>query len=760
MNKLLLTLACLWTGTLWAQYAPMDIPVLRNGQSLPNAWAGGMNLPQFSAVDLDNNGVKDLVVYDREGGVSSTFINRGTPGQVDYEYSPGYMAHLPQMDAENFLLFRDFDGDGIEDAYGMYEVFAQGVGLAVWKGSYTVDDTIQYTLIVNQMRYDATDAGGSANSKIFIYNTDLPAIDDVDGDGDLDILAFTLDFCFPANVFYYKNMSVERGYGRDSLIYRLESECWGLFRERGDSSIVEFGPNRDSCYANAWYNQRPDVRRDQISTLGHLSDARSARHVGANTTIIDFNGDNSTDMILGGVTYKNANMVSGTTVNDTVLITTQDYLYPSYDRPIDIYSFPSVYFLDVNNDGVKDMLAAPSEMGIGEAIMDSVAWYYENTGSNTNMSFSFQQKDFLVGGMIDVGRRAHPAFLDFNGDNLTDILVGGYGRCQYDGSYDYGMTLFLNVGTANAPAFEQVTSNFIGTDSLQLNGLYPTVGDLDGDGDLDLICGAEDGSLLYFENTAGANATMQFNAPVRNYKGLSVGNASAPQLFDLDSDGDLDLIIGSAFGAIYHYENLGTSSSVNFATTPTTNNLGGVGLQQAGSRRSMPYFHNNNGVMELYIGHQNGNLIKLNNINNNINGVYDTVSVNYNNFYQGRHTQLAIEDINNDGKLDYLLGTGRGGLMFMTETSSFINTQTLARAQQIVQLYPNPAQDNVTIDFKTAPQGDLQIRIYNALGQQLLQQELNNAHQQQVSLKGLPAGLLFVEVRGDAFRETLRLIKQ
>ncbi|MGH1334720.1 MAG: T9SS type A sorting domain-containing protein [Aureispira sp.] len=760
-QTLLLIAAYFLLSPLWAQYLPMDIPVIRNGQSLSNAWAGGMNLPQFSAVDLNNNGIKDLVVFDRNGKVSSTYINNGTPGQVDYEYSPGYMAHLPQIESENFMLYRDFDGDGIEDVYGMYEVFAQGLGVAVWKGSYSVDDTIQYTLIVDQLRYDATGTGGSASNKVFIYNTDLPAIDDVDGDGDLDMLAFTLDFSFPTNIYWYKNMSVERGYGRDSLIYRLESECWGLFSESGDSSKVEFGPSTDSCYQNPWFNQRPNVRLQQTQGLSYLSQAKNGRHTGANTTIIDFNGDNSTDMILGGVTFKNANMVSGVTINDTVLITTQDYLYPSYDRPIDIYSFPSIYFLDVNNDGMKDMLAAPSETAFGEAVMDSVAWYYQNVGTNNNMNFAFQQKDFLVGEMIDLGRHAHPVLFDYNADSLLDILVGGYGRCQSNGQYEYGMTLFVNIGTATSPAFEQITTNFAGTDSLALNGLHPTLGDLDGDGDQDMICGEERGSILFFENVAGANATMRFLAPVRNYKGLNVSGASAPQLVDLDRDNDMDLVIGTQFGAIHYYENLGGPMGANFSSTPASTNLGGYSIQQAGSRRAMPYFYDNNGNFEMYIGHQKGNLIKLGNINNNVFGVYDTLSENYNNFYQGRQTQLLIEDINNDGKLDYLLGTGRGGLTFFTEAATVIGTANLETPQQLLQVFPNPAEDLVTLDFQIAPKGRLQVTIYNALGQRLRQQEWTSARQQQqLSLKGLPAGMLFITLQGEDYRETVQIVKQ
>ena len=401
------------------------------------------------------------------------------------------------------------------------------------------------------MTYDDSPRGWSRAEELFVYRTDVPGIADVDGDGDLDIFAFQNSFEFPTNITFYENKAADDGNGLDSLQFYLGSECWGLMSEELDSAKVRFGPSPDSCYNNPYFN---DLTQTPYQLRQYLRDAKrggNSRHIGTNITLVDYNGDNSMDAVLSEIDFKNANLLSSTTVNDTVWMLTQQPQFPVYDRPIDIYSFPSVYFLDVNNDGVDDMLAAPSDLSDGQAVNDSVAWYYQNTGTNSNMTFNFQQKDFLVGEMIDVGRRAHPVVIDVTGDGLQDLLIGRFGRCLEGGQYDYGLTLWRNTGTATQPAFDWVTNDFEGLDSLSEENLYPTFGDLDGDGDQDMLCGNENGTLIYFENNAGSNQSIAFNAPIRDYANITVFSKSAPQLVDLDRDGDLDLIVGSNSGRIY-----------------------------------------------------------------------------------------------------------------------------------------------------------------------------------------------------------------
>jgi Ca2+-binding RTX toxin-like protein len=96
----------------------------------------------------------------------------------------------------------------------------------------------------------------------------------------------------------------------------------------------------------------------------------------------------------------------------------------------------------------------------------------------------------------------------------------------------------------------------------------PTLGDLDNDGDLDALIGECDGKTYYFENK-GTAQTPQFANPVTNYAGLQdVGDYSTPTLGDLDNDGDLDVLIGESNGNTYYFENI---TAVN--SPPTAINL-------------------------------------------------------------------------------------------------------------------------------------------------------------------------------------------
>ncbi len=746
----LFTLICsLFVCCLQAQYVPMPIPLSENSDSFDLAWAGGLNLPQYSEIDLNNDGIMDLVVYDREGDVASTFINGGTPGLVDYHYAPEYMKRIPK-EALNFMLFRDYNCDGIQDIFGMYVVYAQGIGVAVWQGSYDADDTIQFNLITPMLEYAQ---GTGPLYKMFIYNTDLPSIDDIDGDGDLDILGFTLDFIFPKNIYWYKNTSVEDGNGCDSLDFVLENQCWGQFEETGDSSKVNFSPSTDSCFNNPWY----------LETVGDnfvRDGGRNQRHIGANITTQGIDGDNIKEAFLGGVTFKNLNKLSGVDINDTVLMNQQDLYFPSYDKSVNLYTFVSTFFLDVNNDGLTDMLVCPSETGVGEALMDSVTWMYQNIGTNSNMNFSYQQNNFLVGDMFDVGMRAFPAVFDYNADGLNDLLIGGFGRPQSSGGFDYGMTLLENIGTLTDPAFEIISRDYAGLGALFLNGLHPTFGDIDADGDIDMFCGAQDGSIVFLENTAGAGNTANWAVANTNYKGIDVGDASAPFLVDIDRDNDLDLLIGQYSGTIYYYENGGSPTNPNFNNVPVTTNLGGYSLQTAGSRNAMPFVHDNNGAYEMFIGHQNGNFIQLGNIDADVLGVYDTLSESFKGFYQGKYTDIALTDLNNDNKMDYILGTGRGGLMVMTESDTLTVIPSIANKSFQATIAPNPVDNNIRVQLYQ-PHAALQLKLSNALGQILVTKQLY-ATEKWIELPAfnLASGVYYLEISTKKERKTLSFIKK
>ena len=102
------------------------------------------------------------------------------------------------------------------------------------------------------------------------------------------------------------------------------------------------------------------------------------------------------------------------------------------------------------------------------------------------------------------GTASKPVMFDYNNDGLADMFVGGLG--YYDrgtNTYIPAIAQYENIGTPGNPAFELVTEDYEGLSGIGLpTGIVPTFGDLDGDGDSDMLIGDSDGNIHYFQNIA------------------------------------------------------------------------------------------------------------------------------------------------------------------------------------------------------------------------------------------------------------------
>lgn len=210
-------------------------------------------------------------------------------------------------------------------------------------------------------------------------------------------------------------------------------------------------------------------------------------------------------------------------------------------------------FADMDNDGDLDIF-------IGEYYGN--LRYYQNTGTATAPQFATGVLNpFGLSASVDI---ALPTAADLDNDGDFDLLVG-----EYYGAVKY----FQNTGTASAPAFASPVTNPFG-----LTALYqfhiPNLVDLDNDGDMDLLSSEYDGALKYFQNTGTASAP-QFAAPVTNPFGLQPGYyLSFVTSGDLDDDGDMDVLIGEYYGLMKYYKNtsinigVGEFAGVEFKVFP------------------------------------------------------------------------------------------------------------------------------------------------------------------------------------------------
>lgn len=681
------------TVTAQGKYIPAtNIPVTVLGTTLKNPWVGGYNAPIFSEIDMNGDGRKDLFVFEKDGNRISTYINQGTPNTVDYIYAPQYSTKFPKG-LHDWVLLKDFNCDGKEDIF----TYSYSGGMTVYRNDYSASNGLKFNLAYNLVNSKY----GPVTANLYVASVNLPALVDVDYDGDLDVLTFPVSGNF---VEYHENKGVELFNKCDTLVYQMNPSCFGNF---GLSGLSNTGILNVGCRMAE--PQPPVIDLENLHTM----------HSGSCMISVDIDGDYDKDIINGDILGSNLLLLINGGDSTQANMTTQDSAYPSYDTSVDLITFPSPYYLDVNNDGNKDLVVAPCISASAENFNN--VWFYINTTDNNSNVFNYQQNRLFVEDMVEVGAGANVSFEDIDSDGLKDMIIGNYGYFNQTPPFESGLAFFRNVGSATSPAFEQQTIDYGNFFSLALTGLDPAFGDVDADGDKDLMLGNTDGTILYYTNTAG-----QGNFPVYvltqpellNSTGapIDVGQFSSPQLIDVNKDGKIDLLIGERTGTINYYENTGSATIPAFSFVTATFGNVNVNTSQTIYGYSNPCLHDSAGTYQLLVGSISGYIYQYQNIDGNLNGTFTLVDSMYYGIHEPDRATVDVADIDNDGRNEILVGNNAGGVaLYKWDNSSGVDEPVFNAVS--FTIYPNPASSEVYIRFDSPVLTERTITIVDVLGQ-------------------------------------------
>lgn len=711
-------------------YLSNDLKLLnKQNDTIAAPFTGGMLNPQVGMMDLNNDQIKDLVIFDKNGAKITTYLNRGTAGQSDFIHAPRFEAAFPKL--FSWMYLADYNCDGKED------IFTSVLGgVKVYKNTSS-NGNLSFELISDYM-VDVDNIG------LYCFFDDYPAFEDIDKDGDLDFLAFDV---FGTNVWLYRNERVELGLPCDTLVFKWVDGCWGAFAEAESSRNLALG---QACPWYKFYKNEEGPKTPRVQT-------GPSKHVGSTLMLFDSDADNDFDMLLGDITYSEMTFLKNgksdfTYPYDTMIVS--DTIFPRNTTKINVPSFPVAFYYDINNDNKKDLLVAPNDKNQGKSI--NQLWMYPNAGASNNPNFQTPVRGFLNDIILDFGSRTVPYFFDSDGDGDLDLILSAQGEnLSFQKSRDR-LILFENRPSNNKPFYHLTDTNWLDFMSQEIADLSPVFADINGDGLKDLIIGERTGKIRYYRNS-GSATLPSFTLENAEAWGIDVGNSATPSVLDFNDDGLLDLLIGCEAGTLKFFQNTGSTNAPQFSNVPTINNAGQVNVAEwnwgnfdydpvtgepiDSSRVFSPTGHsapfafdlNDNDTIDLIIGSQQGQIFVFFDVTNLQDSLIAADTIFFSelnqrgfNYSLGGNCYPYVGFFFNDTVPSLLSGSLRGGLMFFEgkapKSSDGGNLSISKPIPLNVNVYPNPASNQIQIERNLLQfEGEVSFEIIDVLGKTLLQ---------------------------------------
>lgn len=365
---------------------------------------------------------------------------------------------------------------------------------------------------------------------------------------------------------------------------------------------------------------------------------------GANTlTFVDIDNDDDQDLFWGDFFEPSLLLLRNEGSCSNPVLQGEPQPFPT-SNPIETSGYNAPAFADWGQDGDLDLFVGVLGGAYNASTTLSENFYFYEQQNNGN--FKQRSKQFV--NTIDAGNESKPAVGDIDGDGDQDLLLAN--KIDPGDKNTSLVYKFENRGTMKEPAFHK-------SGTLTLPNAYhyaPALGDLNGDGRDDLLVGTWKGRIAYYQNTSDG-----FQKVSKSFVALDRGSNSVPALADIDNDGDLDLFVGESGGGIRFFRNTGSPQKPVFELEKET--FANVSVEH----RSAPALTDidGDGDLDLFVGSKSEGMKFYRNTGSETEAIFTEeslpISVDAPDIATPR-----FADLDGDGKVELLLGSDGGGLIY------------------------------------------------------------------------------------------------